>query len=73
MKRNKNLSSVITKMNMEYIEQLMVERVVEKPVMPDFDVSAYTDNEYLSEISKLNLCFDKIDDFYLTLKFLKGE
>ena len=58
---------------MEYQKYLLNFGVVEKPIMPNFNVFAYTDNEYLSDIYKINEEYDQIDDFYLTLRHLRGE
>jgi len=38
--------------------------------IPSFDKSAYTDNEYLNLIYKLNLDFDKVNDIHTTEQFL---
>ncbi len=46
--------------------------VVKKPAMPKFDLSAYTDNEYISAINELLKDYDGLDDEYLILKHLKG-
>ena len=54
----------------KYFERL---NEVCKPLMPSFDISAYTDNEYINEISSIQNDFDRFDDFDLTLKYLKGE
>ena len=53
-----------------YAEYLLNFGVVKKPPMPNFDVSAYTDNEYLFSISDLNIIYDEIDDEYLTIQHL---
>ena len=57
----------------EYIAYLsrFVERV--KPIMPNFDLGAYTDSEYLSIINELNFDFDLIDDEVVYISYLKGE
>ena len=57
----------------EYVQLLYNVKEVEKPLMPKFDLSAYTDNEYLSAISSIQNDFDLIDDFAVTIKFLKGD
>ena len=72
MESKGNLSD-ITKMNEEYIKWLQDLGDFKKPSMPSFDVSAYTENEYGFAIQELNSIFDNIDDFYLTIQFLKGE
>lgn len=57
----------------EYEKYLLNFGMVNKPIMPNFDVLAYTDNEYLSAINQLMVDFEKIDDEYLTLQHLRGE
>ena len=57
----------------EYQNYLLNFGVVKKPTMPNFDVSAYTDNEYLSIIFDLLKDFNSFDDEYLTIKHLKGD
>ena len=57
----------------EYEKFLCHSLEIKKPQMPIFDVSAYTDNEYLLSIADLNEAFDYIDDLCLTLNFLKGD
>lgn len=59
--------------NEAYIEFLNNFTQVEKPKMPYFELSAYTDNEYLNAINVINNEFDEIDEMYLTLEYLKGE
>ncbi len=56
-----------------YIEFLSKFRSIERPKMPIFDVSAYTDNEYNIAIHKIDEDFQYIDDLQLTLEYLKGE
>ena len=57
----------------EYEKYLLNFGMVKKPFMPNFDVLAYTDNEYLSVIYDLLLDYDQIDDEYLTLRHLRGD
>lgn len=57
----------------EYIEYLKNFNILNKPKMPNFDLSAYTDNEYLKVVESLNLEYDLVDDLGATLTFLKGE
>lgn len=58
----------------EYEKYLLNFGVVKKPLMPKFDVLAYTDNEYSLAIFDILSDFDLIDDEYLTIEhFLKGE
>ena len=56
-----------------YEKYLLSFCVVEKPIMPKFDLSAYTDNEYLSAVHCLMCDYGGIDDEYLTIQHLKGE
>ena len=56
----------------EYQKYLLSFGVVKKPLMPEFDVSAYTDNEYISALFESLNAFD-FDEEYLTLVHLKGE
>ncbi len=46
---------------------------LDKPIMPKFDLSAYTDNEYLLTINELNEDFDLILDEEVYSDYLKGE
>lgn len=57
----------------EYEKYLASFGVVEKPKMPKFNVSAYTDNEYLSVVYGLLNDYDKLDEEYLTINYLKGD
>ena len=57
----------------EYEKYLLNFGVVNKPTMPKFDVSAYTDNEYTSAIFDILKDFDFIDDEYLTVNRFKGD
>lgn len=54
-----------------YAEYLLNLGVVKKPDMPKFDVSAYTESEYLSTIFEINKDYENIDEEYLTIKYLK--
>jgi len=56
-----------------YIEYLKNFNYVQKPKMPNFNVFAYTENEYLNAIYSINKDFECINDVELTLKYLKGE
>ena len=57
----------------EYEKYLLNFGVVNKPIMPKFNVSAYTDNEYAHAIFDLLKDFDLIDDDYLTVDRFKGD
>ncbi|MBR6778955.1 MAG: hypothetical protein IKM43_02250 [Clostridia bacterium] len=57
----------------EYIKYMDTFKEVKKPYIPRFSSSAYTDNEYLCAIHDIMQDFDQIDDFDISLKYLKGE
>lgn len=57
----------------EYIEYIAKLKEIQKPKMPTFSISAYTDNEYTNAIYEVMKDFKYIDDYYLTLQHLKGE
>lgn len=57
----------------EYIKYLSSFKEMNRPKMPNFDLSAYTDNEYQKVINEINQDFDVVDDFDVYLRFLKGE
>ena len=54
-----------------YIKFLLGFNEKQKPLMPKFDIAAYTDNEYLNAINAINSYYENIDDFNSTLQFLK--
>ena len=56
-----------------YEKYLLNFGIVEKPVMPKFDVLAYTENEYRLTIFPLLTEYDKFDDLYLTVERFKGD
>ena len=56
----------------EYVKYLLNFGMVEKPIMPKFDVGAYTESEYLSVVFEWQKLFN-FDDENLTIKHLKGE
>ncbi len=56
-----------------YIEYIGNMRQLTKPNMPKFDLSAYTENEYVKEIRSLEKEFENTDSVDLTIAFLKGE
>lgn len=58
---------------LSYIEYLESFNELKKPKMPSFDLNAYTDNEYYKAINEIQETFDRVDDFQVYLKFLKGE
>ena len=57
----------------DYVRYLLSFSVIEKPIMPKFDVLAYTDNEYLSVVFGILKEFDFLDSEPLTINHLKGE
>lgn len=58
---------------LSYIEYLNSFNGLTKPKMPNFDLAAYTDIEYLKAITEVNEDFDNVDGYEVYLKFLKGE
>lgn len=56
-----------------YEEYLFMFGEIKKPIMPKFDVMAYTDSEYQSEIFSILREYDLIDDEYITLERFKGD
>ena len=55
---------------MAYEKYLLKFDVVEKPLMPNFDLFAYTDNEYLYAISDIMLNYNMIDDLEVSIDYL---
>ncbi|MCQ2564443.1 MAG: hypothetical protein MJ152_01090 [Clostridia bacterium] len=56
-----------------YLNYLSSLGEIKKPKMPKFDATAYTDFEYINAISGITSDYEKIDDFDVTIKFLKGK
>ena len=56
-----------------YLEYLETFKQVQKPKMPICDVGAYTDIEYVNSINAVMHEFENIEDFQITLNYLKGE
>ena len=56
-----------------YIEFLHSFTGLERPIMPKFDVSAYTESEYLNAINEINSNYEFVDDLSITEHFLKGD
>ena len=56
-----------------YIEFLLQMKGFEKPEMPKFDQSAYTENEYINLMKFIEEEYKYVDDLQLSLDFLKGE
>ena len=56
-----------------YQEYLLSFGAVNKPYMPKFDLRAYTDNEYLMVINSVMEDYSEVDDFQLTIDYLKGD
>lgn len=54
----------------QYVENI---KIVKKPKMPSFDISAYTDNEYINAIDNVMKDYSNVDDFTITERFLKGD
>ena len=57
----------------EYERYLLNFRDVNKPEMPNFDISAYTDSRYILAISEIEKDFNVLEDFLLTIAYLKGK
>ena len=57
----------------EYIKYLFNFGEVIKPLMPKFNLMAYTDNEYLSAIENVMQDYDFVDDESVTIRYLKGD
>ena len=56
-----------------YIEFLHSFTGLERPLMPKFDVSAYTESEYVTAINDIIREYEYIDDLGVTEHFLKGD
>jgi len=56
-----------------YIEFLRDFKQLNRPEMPKFNVSAYTESEYLNAINEINLNYEFVDDLSITEHFLKGD
>lgn len=56
-----------------YQEYLLSFGEVIRPLMPKFDLLAYTDNEYLIAINSVMEDYLRVDDFQLMIDYLKGE
>ncbi len=56
-----------------YIHYIGTMRDFDKPKMPKFDVSAYTENEYVRAITTIENEFEYTDSFDLTIDYLKGN
>lgn len=56
-----------------YIAYLRKFGKIKKPKMPIFDFNAYTDNEYLNAISVTMKDYENVDDFLVTINYLKGD
>lgn len=58
---------------LKYVEYLSTFKELKKPQMPNIDLFAYTDIEYHKAINEINEEFERFDDFWVYLQFLKGE
>ena len=56
-----------------YIEFLQNFTELERPLMPKFNVSAYTESEYVSAVEYVMRDYERIDDLGITEHFLKGD
>lgn len=57
----------------EYIRYLESFNEIKRPILPNYDLSAYTDNEYLNAIENVMNDYESIDDLWVTLDYLKGN
>ncbi len=56
-----------------YIKYLAKIDKIIRPKMPKFDTRAYTDSEYNLAINEILKDYEGVDDFLVTLHYLKGE
>jgi len=56
-----------------YIEFLLNSRELVCPAMPNFNISAYTESEYVTAIRDIMREYENIDDLGVTEHFLKGD
>ena len=56
-----------------YIEFLQNFTELERPLIPKFDVTAYTESEYVSAVEDILKDCEYIDDLSITEHFLKGD
>ena len=56
-----------------YIEFLQNFQELERPLMPKFNVSAYTESEYVGAVEDVMREYEFIDDLSVTEHFLKGD
>ena len=56
-----------------YIEYLSNFSELTRPTMPNFDLSAYSDSEYISSISSVLKDYENVDDIDVTIERLKGN
>ena len=56
-----------------YIEYLAKFGEIKKPVLPKFDVLAYTENEYVKAVNSIESDFEFTDSVNLTEQYLKGD
>ena len=56
-----------------YIEFLQNFSELDRPIMPKFNVYAYTESEYINAVEDTMRDYEFIDDLSITEHFLKGE
>ena len=56
-----------------YVEYLSSLKQIARPKMPKIEPKAYTDSEYEIAMWQLENDYAGVDDFDITIKFLKGE
>lgn len=56
-----------------YIEYISNLNECIKPPMPNFDLAAYTENEYIKAVESIENDFAFTDAYDLTIDYLKGK
>ena len=56
-----------------YVEYLLKFGELTRPKMPKIDYSAYSDSEYKNAIIGVMKDYENVDDFDVTIDYLKGE
>ena len=56
-----------------YIEFLQNSQGIDRPLMPKFNISAYTESEYVDAVNELLRDYELVDDLSITEHFLKGD
>lgn len=56
-----------------YIDFLSRFNEVNRPISPQYDYFAFADKKYVEAIDGIMRDYELIDDFYLTIKHIKGD